>query len=540
MRLVRNLSIRHKLLAFSLLTSGVVLALAFAAFVSRDIGFRRDSLERELLAIGEITGRNVIAAVLFEDQEDALATLASLGVKPYLHLRWARLYRPDGSEFATQTFSVAANRIVDRGCVEQPRGDLAIGTAYVVMGDGGAPHASLCKALVMDGDVVGTLQIVADLRQFNDEIAAYIILASIVTMVLLLLAIVMSWGLQRLISNPVLRLSRTMQRVASERDYSVRVAKQGDDEIGALIDCFHEMLSRIERHEASLTKARLEAEAASRAKSAFLATMSHELRTPLNAILGFSEIMTLETFGPLGSQNYRDYSRDIYDSGLHLLHVVNDVLDLSKIEAGRLDLNRTDIDVGQVVQAALRFFRERSQRAGLTLTAQIDPCLPPLHADDRIVRQCILNLIANAIKFTPANGAVVVAAHGEAGDWTAISIADNGIGISEADLPKVVTPFGQAGNAYTRKHDGTGLGLPLVKSFVELHRGTFDIKSAVGAGTTVTIRFPPRPSVDAGQTDAGEGPAARAAASAQPIAGAAATSQSAPRPATSLVRAERR
>ena len=491
MRFIRDLSIRHKLLAFSLLTSGIVLALAFTVFVTRDIEFRRDSLERELLAIGEITGRNVVAAVLFEDQEDALGTLESLSVKPYVQS--AALYRPDGAEFATHSFGATSGRIVDRSCIERPRADIATGAAYVVFDNGTQPHVNLCKTLVMDGEVVGTLQIVADLRQFNDEIASYIFLASVITFVLLLLAMLLSWGLQRLISNPILRLSQTMQRIAGERDYRVRVAKQGNDEIGTLIDCFHDMLSQIEHHEASLTQARLEAESASQAKSAFLATMSHELRTPLNAILGFSEIMMLETFGPLGSPNYRDYSRDIYDSGAHLLRVINDVLDLSKVEAGRLELNRTDIDVDDTIEMALRFFRERSKKAGLTLTAQIEPGLAPLYADERVLRQCILNLVSNAIKFTPAGGTIIVSVRSEPSAWTVISVADNGIGIAEADLPKVLAPFGQADNAYTRKHDGTGLGLPLVKSFTEMHGGSFEIKSALGVGTTVTIRFPPRP-----------------------------------------------
>jgi signal transduction histidine kinase len=503
MRFIRDLSIRHKLLAFSLLTSGIVLALAFAVFVTRDIGFRRDSLERELLAIGEITGRNVIAAVLFENQEDALGTLASLSVKPYVQS--ATLYRPDGAEFVTQPFGSGAGRIADRSCIEQLRSEVGTGAAYVAFDSGRHPHANLCKTLVMDGDIVGVLQIVADLRQFNDEIASYVFLASVITLVLLLLAMVLSWGLQRLISSPVLRLAQTMQRIAGERDYGVRVIKQGEDEIGTLIDCFHDMLARIEHHEASLTLARREAESASQAKSAFLATMSHELRTPLNAILGFSEIMTLETFGPLGSQNYRDYSRDIYDSGMHLLRVINDVLDLSKVEAGRLELRRTDVDVEETVQVALRFFRERSKKAALTLTAEIEPGLPVLHADERVVRQCILNLVSNAIKFTPSGGTILVSARGEADGWIAIGVADNGIGIAEADLPKVLRPFGQADNAYTRKHDGTGLGLPLVKSFVELHAGRFAIKSGLGAGTTVTISFPPRPATE--EADAEEAPA---------------------------------
>ena len=508
MRFIRDLSIRHKLLGFSLLTSGIVLALAFAVFVTRDTGFRRDSLERELLAIGEITGRNVIAAVLFENQEDALGTLASLSVKPYVQS--ATLYRPDGGEFVTQPFG-SGDRIADRSCIERPRSDVAAGAAYVMFDGRRQPHANLCKALVMDGEVVGVLQIVADLRQLNDEIASYVFLASVITLVLLLLAMVLSWGLQRLISSPVLRLAQTMKGVAGERDYGVRVEKHGEDEIGTLIDCFHDMLARIQHHEASLMQARREAESASQAKSAFLATMSHELRTPLNAILGFSEIMTLETFGPLGSQNYRDYSRDIYDSGMHLLRVINDVLDLSKVEAGRLELRRTDVDVEESVQVALRFFRERSKKAALTLTAQIEPGLPVLHADERVVRQCILNLVSNAIKFTPAGGTILVSARREAGGWIAIGVADNGIGIAEADLPRVLTPFGQADNAYTRKHDGTGLGLPLVKSFTELHAGTFEIRSVLGAGTTVTIRFPPAAGSQADAVESSSAPRAATA-----------------------------
>jgi signal transduction histidine kinase len=504
MRFLRNLSIRHKLLAFSLLTSGIVLALAFVVFVSRDIDFRRGSLERELLAIGEITGRNVVAAMLFEDQEAALGTLQSLSVKPYV--QWAGLYRPDGSEFARQILDRKASPILDRSCIEQLRGDVVTGIAYVVFANGSQPHANLCKALLLDGEVVGTLHILVDLRPLNDEITSYVFLASAIALVLLLLALVLSWSLQRLISNPVLRLAQTMQRVAHERDYKVRVVKQGDDEIGTLIDGFHDMLARIEHHEASLTNARLEAESASRAKSAFLATMSHELRTPLNSILGFSEIMIMEAFGPLGSPNYREYSRDIYDSGMHLLRVINDVLDLSKVEAGRHELNLSEIDVGEAVETALRFFRERSKKAGVALVATVEPRLQALRADERLVRQCILNLVSNAVKFTPSGGSVLVSARAESDGWIAINVADNGIGIAAADLPKVVSPFGQADNPYTRKHEGTGLGLPLVKSFVELHGGVFEIRSALGAGTTVTMRFPPPAAASTDLPDAPEIP----------------------------------
>jgi signal transduction histidine kinase len=163
------------------------------------------------------------------------------------------------------------------------------------------------------------------------------------------------------------------------------------------------------------------------------------------------------------------------------------------VEAGRLDLSRTDIDVDDTVEATLRFFRERSKKAGLTVTAEIEPSLPPLFADERVLRQCILNLVSNAIKFTPSGGSVAVTARSGPDGWTSLSVADNGIGIAEADIPRVLTPFSQADNAYVRKQEGTGLGLPLVKSFTELHGGTFSITSALGVGTTVTVRFPPRP-----------------------------------------------
>lgn len=498
MRWIRDLSIRYKLLAFSLLTSGLVLVFALISFVSRDIGFQRDSLESELLAIGEIVGRNSVAAILFDDPEDAGGTIESLSVKSYIQS--AAIYRPDGTEFVSRAFTAKLTRIIDRSCVESPRSDVALGAAYVVFTEGASGHANLCKTLIIDGQAAGVLQIVADLSQFNREIESYIRIAAVTALILLFLASVLSWSLQGLISNPIRRLSRTMQRVASDADYSARVARQGNDEIGTLISCFNDMLSRIQQHEASLKTARYEAEAANRAKSAFLATMSHELRTPLNAVLGFSEIMTSEAFGPLGSPNYREYARDIHDSGAHLLRIINDVLDLSKVEAGRFELNRCLIDFGEAVDAALRFVRERGKRAGLTVVGQVEPELPAVSADERLVRQCLLNLLSNAIKFTPAGGTVMVSVRGERDDCVAVSVSDNGIGIAESDIPKALTPFSQADNAYTRQQEGTGLGLPLVKSFVELHGGSFTIRSAVGVGTTITLRFPTQtaqPQVDA-------------------------------------------
>ena len=234
----------------------------------------------------------------------------------------------------------------------------------------------------------------------------------------------------------------------------------------------------------------MELAAANRAKSEFLAHMSHELRTPLNAILGFSEMMLRETLGPLGTPRYREYVRDIHDSGAHLTSIISDILDLSKMEAGKTELSERSIDVSETVNACLRLVRARARQSKIELDTEWHQALPTLRADPRLVKQIILNLLSNAIKFTPENGRVTVWAGVTAEGELALAVRDTGTGIAKQDIPTALAPFGQVGASRTKKHDGTGLGLPLVKSFVELHRGALDIQSRLGVGTTVTVRFP--------------------------------------------------
>jgi two-component system cell cycle sensor histidine kinase PleC len=232
------------------------------------------------------------------------------------------------------------------------------------------------------------------------------------------------------------------------------------------------------------------AEAASVAKSQFLANISHELRTPLNAILGFSEIMKSEMFGPLGSPQYRGYAADIHDSGSHLLTVINDILDLSKIEAGKFELNEEDCDVPRLVRDAVRFVAERADSAGLGLQQRLAPALPAVRADGRLIKQILLNLLSNAIKFSQAGGMVTVAAAIDREGGLSLTVADTGIGIAADQLERVLQPFTQVENTLTRTHAGTGLGLPLCKSLIELHGGRLVLESAVGRGTAVTIMLP--------------------------------------------------
>ena len=241
-------------------------------------------------------------------------------------------------------------------------------------------------------------------------------------------------------------------------------------------------------HERELVEARDQAMAASRAKSRFLANMSHELRTPLNAIIGFSEVMSREMFGPLGPR-YQEYSRLVHESGSHLLELINGVLDMSKIEAGKFELSEEIFDLEDTAAAAVRFVRLAAERARVGLKTDIAPAAHAIFADKRAVKQILVNLLSNGIKYTPAGGEVRVSARADQ-RGIEITVADTGTGISRADLARLGRPFEQVENAETRAKEGTGLGLALVKSLTAMHGGEAVLDSVMGEGTTVRVRLP--------------------------------------------------
>ncbi|HEY8699330.1 MAG TPA: MHYT domain-containing protein [Rhizomicrobium sp.] len=231
------------------------------------------------------------------------------------------------------------------------------------------------------------------------------------------------------------------------------------------------------------------ADAANRAKSQFLATMSHELRTPLNAVIGFAEIISSEIFGPLGSARYREYAGDIRASGAHLLSLINDILDLSRLDAGQAGLNEEMLDVSALVAETSRMMRRQAEEADLEIAEKVDPGLPALRADKRRVRQVLLNLLSNAIKFTPGKGRIVVSA-ARRGSELAVIVTDTGIGIAKDDIATALEHFGQIDGRLSRRYEGAGLGLPLAKQLMELHGGRLELASEPSRGTTVAMVFP--------------------------------------------------
>ncbi len=243
---------------------------------------------------------------------------------------------------------------------------------------------------------------------------------------------------------------------------------------------------------ASLEESRREAESANQAKSTFLAIMSHELRTPLNAIIGFADVIRTEALGPLGNARYREYISDIRDSGAHLLELINKILDLSKIEAGKFELAPDRFATETLIRSVLRLFREHAIAVGVRLELRVEPGAATIRVDERALKQMLINLISNALKFAPRDTAVVIAAETSPG-VIELSVSDQGVGISPDDVEKAIAPFSQLGDPMTRRHEGTGLGLSLVKALIELHAGQLLIESPAGGGTTVRLRFPQWP-----------------------------------------------
>jgi signal transduction histidine kinase/CheY-like chemotaxis protein len=296
------------------------------------------------------------------------------------------------------------------------------------------------------------------------------------------LALVFGYAISWSLIDPVQRMDAQLRQIASG-DFSQRMAVANRDELGTLA-------ANLNRMTAELGRLYHQLEAANRHKSEFLASMSHELRTPLNAIIGFSEVLLERLFGELNDKQ-EEYLRDILDSGRHLLSLINDILDLSKVEAGRMELERGRFSLPEALENGLTMVRERASRHGIALSLEVDPALDVIEADERKVKQVVFNLLSNAVKFTPDGGQVGITAQLD-GDGVRITVWDTGIGIAPEDQGRIFEEFQQVGGLDRQGREGTGLGLALARRFVELHGGHLSVESTVGQGSRFTFTLPVR------------------------------------------------
>lgn len=500
MSLLQNASIKKRLIAVILFATTVSVLLTTAAISVIGVYNLRLSMISELSLSASIVGDRNTAALLFNDDTAAASNMKVFGLKR--GVMRACLYDKQGNIFA----SYVSDEVKNPASCPADQADRVVESAKSI---------ELVQGIYKMEERIGAIYIESDLK----DIAAYIqkqtYIALTVMAAVLLVSYLLAIYLQHGLTAPILNLAATAREISLNKDYSLRAktvgdASGGENEIAVLTESFNSMLQEIgtrdqqlKQQNVEIAKSRDLAEAANRAKSQFLANISHELRTPLNAIIGFSSILMNQLFGPLGDEKYMEYSRDINYSGTHLLDIINDILDLAKAEAGKLDLNFEEIHVTKAMQKCISIIGERAAKGHIVLNVDLPKQLPPLVADRLRFIQIILNILSNAVKFTEEGGRVnvSVSTRDQGGDPShfIITISDNGIGMKQDDIEKAFQSFGQVDSGLNRKYEGTGLGLPLTKKLLELHHGDIDIQSEVGIGTTVVITLPAVPPMSLGE-----------------------------------------
>src|SRR5467141_4152196 len=487
-------SISRKLTWMNMLVSGAALLLACAAFIGYDTVTFRETIVRNLSTQAQIIGSNSASALRFNDPQSAENTLSALKAAP--DILSSVIYTPDGRPLAS--YSRDPN---DR--IPAPP---SITSGQMEIHSLKSSEIVLVRSIVFQGKPTGTVYIRSDLEELNRRLNRYAGIAGIVLLASLMAALLVSSIFRRAVAEPIVHLAEVAKIVSRDKNYSVRATPtRTRGELAILIHAFNEMLAQIQESEKALRKAhdgleqrvqertaqleaakkeveafsesilraKEEVERASKFKDQFLSTMSHELRTPLNAVLGFSDLLADERYGPLNDRQRR-YIDHIHTGGKHLLKLITDILDLSKIEAGRMELTREDVTVASAFSEVISALYPLAEKKSQALLQQVEPNLH-VHADGMRFKQVLMNLAGNAIKFTPEGGRIELAAR-QVDDQVRVEVRDNGPGIPPEQQQRIFEAFFRLTDAASAT-EGTGLGLAITARLVELHGSKLGIRS---------------------------------------------------------------
>jgi signal transduction histidine kinase/ActR/RegA family two-component response regulator len=482
--MLRRLPIRLKLVLITMVTTGGALLLAGIYLISYEAGRSRSEMAQDLTTLADIVAQNCTAALSFHDPADATETLEALS--PRHAILDAAVYDAQGHLFA---------RYQRRRGARLPARPQASGYAFQ------RDDLVVFRPVVQDGGRLGTVYLRSSLAELAGRVRVQAATVAAVFVVSGLVALLLSLGLQRLVSRPILDLERAARAVSGGRDYSIRAAKRSADELGRLVDAFNDMLEQIQERDAELQRAegersrllaleqaaRRQAEEANRTKDEFLATLSHELRTPLNAILGWAQVLRA---GKLEDAAADRALETIERNARAQAQLIADLLDISRIITGKLRLDFKPVELPRIIEAALDGVAPAAGAKDIQLAVSLGALKSPVLGDGDRLQQVVWNLLSNAIKFTPRGGRVEVSLC-ESGANAVIEVSDTGSGIRADFLPFVFDRFRQAESSHTRFHGGLGLGLSIVRHLVELHGGTAEVESAgEGQGATFRVKLP--------------------------------------------------